>query len=76
MQVGEFCTRWEILSSLPKFPIVARRFNILAAWRDDFTEFDFQLWNWKTERRFVVVREEVQDLGIWKPEQGRSGVAY
>jgi hypothetical protein len=24
------------------------------------TEFHFKLWNWKTERRFVVVREEVQ----------------
>lgn len=24
------------------------------------TEFRFKLWNWKTERRFVVVREEVQ----------------
>jgi hypothetical protein len=24
------------------------------------TEFNFKLWNWKTERRFVVVREEVQ----------------
>jgi hypothetical protein len=24
------------------------------------TEFDFKLWNWKTKRRFVVVREEVQ----------------
>jgi hypothetical protein len=23
-------------------------------------EFHFKLWNWKTERRFVVVREEVQ----------------
>ena len=23
------------------------------------TEFDFKLWNWKTQRRFVVVREEV-----------------
>ena len=24
------------------------------------TEFRFKLWNWKTERRFVVVREELQ----------------
>jgi hypothetical protein len=24
------------------------------------TEFNFKLWNWKTEQRFVVVREEVQ----------------
>ena len=24
------------------------------------TEFNFKLWNWKRERRFVVVREEVQ----------------
>jgi hypothetical protein len=24
------------------------------------TAFDFKLWNWKTQRRFVVVREEVQ----------------
>jgi len=24
------------------------------------TEFNFELWNWKRERRFVVVREEVQ----------------
>jgi hypothetical protein len=24
------------------------------------TEFHFKLWNWKTQRRFVVVREEVQ----------------
>jgi hypothetical protein len=24
------------------------------------TKFNFKLWNWKTERRFVVVREEVQ----------------
>src|SRR5246127_2444668 len=24
------------------------------------TEFAFKLWNWKTERRFVVIREELQ----------------
>jgi hypothetical protein len=24
------------------------------------TELNFKLWNWKTARRFVVVREEVQ----------------
>ena len=24
------------------------------------TEFNLKLWNWKRERRFVVVREEVQ----------------
>ena len=24
------------------------------------TEFNFKLWNWKGERRFVVVREELQ----------------
>jgi hypothetical protein len=24
------------------------------------TEFNFKLWNWKRERRFVIVREELQ----------------
>jgi hypothetical protein len=27
------------------------------------TEFNFKLWNWKTARRFVVAREEVQKQG-------------
>jgi hypothetical protein len=32
------------------------------------SEFDFKLWNWKSARRFVVVREEVQTK---KPAVGR-----
>ena len=24
------------------------------------SEFQFKLWNWKSQRRFVVVREEIQ----------------
>ena len=33
------------------------------------SEFRFKLWNWKTERRFVVVREELQPI---KPAVGRK----